>query len=151
MAAPPQQLLPQEVQVDRFMVYTTVIGTGAFGQVYKARDSQSNEIVAAKVMDSRRVRRERIMLEIQLMELVAEHPSFIALRGAQEVADHFKIYIFMELAPGGELFGRVIKNGKLEESDAARYFRELLVGVAYMHGEGIIHRDLKLENVLLGG
>ena len=109
MAAPPQQLPPQEMQVDRFMVYTqAIIGTGGFGQVFKARDSQTNEIVAAKVIDLRRVRREKIMDEIRLMELVAEHPSFIGLRGAQEVADHFKIFIFMELAPGGELFERVI-------------------------------------------
>ena len=153
MAAPPQhQLPPQEMQVDRFMVYTqAVIGQGGFGQVFKARDSQTNEIVAAKVMDTRRVRKEKIMLEIRLMELVAEHPSFIGLRGAQEVADHFKIFIFMELAPGGELFERVIKNGKLEESDAARYFKEVLAGIAYMHSEGMIHRDLKLENVLLSG
>ena len=96
------------------------LGTGGFGQVFRARDTATGEVVAAKVLDSKRVRREKIMMEIKLMELVSAHRSFVGLRGAHEVAEHRKIFIFMELATGGELFERVIKNGKLEEGEAVR-------------------------------
>ena len=109
------------MMVGPFAVDTaSIIGTGGFGQVFAARDTTSGEQLAAKVMDTRRVRREKIMLEIRLMEMVSEHQSFIGLRGAQEVADLSKIFIFMELASGGELFERVIKTGKLEEVEAPR-------------------------------
>ena len=74
--------------VDRFEIdVTAVLGTGGFGQVFKARDVATGECVAAKVIDSKRMRREKILQEIQLMERVAGHQGVIGLRGAQEVAE----------------------------------------------------------------
>ena len=75
--------------------------------------------------------------------------SSASLRGAQEVAEMNQIFIFMELATAGELFGRVVENGKLEEHEAVRYFSEVASAVGYLHEQGVVHRDLKLENVLL--
>lgn len=136
--------------VDRFEVdERQVLGTGGFGQVYASRDTQTGESVAAKVIDTKRMRREKVLKEIQLMERVADHAGVIGLRGAQEIADRFQIFIFMELATGGELFGRVVENGKLEEHEAVRYFSEVASAVGHLHEQGVVHRDLKLENVLL--
>ena len=104
---------------------------------------------AAKVIDVKRMRREKILHEISLMERVAHHAGVVGLRGAQEVADLHQIFIFMELASGGELFGRVVENGKLEEHEAVRYFSQVAFAVEYLHEQGVVHRDLKLENVLL--
>ena len=83
------------------------------------------------------------------MEFINGHPSFIGLRAAQEVTDTASIYIFMELAAGGELFERVIRDGKLTEQEATRYFSQIMSGVEQLHAQGIVHRDLKLENVRL--
>jgi len=55
----------------------------------------------------------------------------------------------MELAPKGELFSRVVNSGNLTEPQAARYLKQIMSAVGYMHSQGVVHRDLKLENVLL--
>ena len=60
-----------------------------------------------------------------------------------------RVFIFMELAPNGELFGRVVKNGSLTEPEARRYFGQPMAAVEHIHKAGVAHRDLKLENALL--
>ena len=58
-------------------------------------------------------------------------------------------WIFMEIATGGELFDRLIDSGSLTEKAVRPYFAALLSGVGAMHAAGVVHRDLKLENVML--
>ena len=76
-----------------------LLGHGGFGRVFKGRDTTTGTILAVKEQDPRRVSRDKILLEVQIMELVTGHPSFIAILGAQEL-ESGEIYIFMELAAG---------------------------------------------------
>ena len=138
---------------DRFAVdFTIKYGEGGYGATFAASENSTGVKLACKLIDTRRMKMDAIKKECHILETLT-HPNVISVKGhgLGEGKYAHLYFIFMELAPGGELFERVIKNGKLEESDAARYFREVLAGVAYLHGEGIIHRDLKLENVLLSG
>ena len=57
--------------------------------------------------------------------------------------------IVMEYASGGELFDRVLENGRMREDEARYFFQQLISGVAYCHAKGVAHRDLKLENALI--
>merc|ERR1719231_1461244 len=57
----------------------------------------------------------------------------------------------MELMTGGELFAEVIDRGGLDEDTAKMFFRQILMGMAYCHGRKLVHRDIKLENLLLTG
>ena len=75
------------------------------------------------------------------------HEGIIGLRGKEQVGK--QVVIYMELATEGELFSRVINSGSLSEEEALPYFRQLIEAVLYMHQAGVVHRDLKLENVLL--
>ena len=85
--------------VDRFEINPDdILGTGGFGQVLRSLDKSNGELVAAKVIDTKRMRREKILQEIQLMERVGGHSGVVGLRGAQEVAELHQIFIFMELA-----------------------------------------------------
>lgn len=58
-------------------------------------------------------------------------------------------YMFLEYAPGGELFDRIEPDVGMREDEARRYWRQLLSGLQYLHGRGVAHRDIKPENLLL--
>ena len=61
------------------------------------------------------------------------------------------MWLVTELCSGGELFDYLVERGRLLEGEARRLFGELAVAVGLMHRQGVVHRDLKLENVLLDG
>lgn len=60
-----------------------------------------------------------------------------------------QIFIVLELITGGELFDKIVAEGKFNEDMARFYFRQLVKGVKYCHNQGVCHRDLKPENLLL--
>ena len=60
-----------------------------------------------------------------------------------------KIYLVTEHAVHGEIFDHLVVNGRMKEEEAARIFAQLVSAVQYCHNKGIVHRDLKAENVLL--
>ena len=62
-----------------------------------------------------------------------------------------ELYIGMIMGyySGGELFNHILARRYLKESEAVIYFAQLIAGVSYIHGMGVVHRDLKLENLLL--
>lgn len=54
-----------------------------------------------------------------------------------------------ELCTGGELFDYLVEKGRLSRAETRRVFGQLVLGLAHLHGMGVVHRDLKLENILL--
>ncbi|KAE8870029.1 hypothetical protein PTNB29_00373 [Pyrenophora teres f. teres] len=76
------------------------------------------------------------------------HPNVIALEKVFWSPN--TIYIFLELATGGDLFSFInFKGGKLDGTQAATVVHQILKGVEYLHGQGIAHRDLKPDNILM--
>lgn len=67
------------------------------------------------------------------------------------LATETHVWLVTELCSGGELFDYLIERGRMLEGEARRLFGELAVAVGWMHRQGVVHRDLKLENVLLDG
>ena len=64
-------------------------------------------------------------------------------------ATYSAIMIILELAEGGELFDFIVRNTRLNEQQAAKFYWELISGIEYLHKSGVCHRDLKPENLLL--
>lgn len=84
--------------------------------------------------------------EAELMKDL-KHPHIIELHDVFETEMH--TYLIMEYAPGGDLLKYLIKHGHLTEDIARRLFYELCDAVRYLHSTGVVHRDLKLSNILL--
>lgn len=77
------------------------------------------------------------------------HPHICQLLEVLATESH--IWLVTELCAGGELFDYLVEKGRLTEVEGRRIFGELCLAVGYMHEKGVVHRDLKLENVLLDG
>ena len=75
------------------------------------------------------------------------HPNIACLRDMYEDFSHF--YLVLDLIRGGEMFDHLIDYGAYSEADAARLMREVASALAFLHGVGIIHADLKPENLML--
>lgn len=60
-----------------------------------------------------------------------------------------RVIFVMEYLEGGELLGRVEEKGKLSETEAREYFKQIVDAMAYCHRNKLVHRDIKLENILL--
>ncbi|CAN8316129.1 unnamed protein product [Cochlearia groenlandica] len=126
-----------------------ILGQGSFAKVYLARNITSGENVAIKVIDKDKIIKSglagHIKREISILRRV-RHPYIVHL--LEVMATKTKIYIVMEYVRGGDLYNKVSK-GRLREATARRYFQQLISSVAFCHGRGVYHRDLKLENLLL--
>lgn len=134
------------LQVGAFELERAELGSGGYGQVFRAKEQASGEVVACKVINTKKMRREAVVREVKLMSMLA-HDHVIGLRGTEEMKN--QVFVFMELAPKGDLFARVISCGSLPEKDARKYYTDMMRGVEYLHLCGVVHRDLKLENVLI--
>lgn len=126
------------------------LGEGSFAKVKYARNFETCESVAIKVLDRDQVLRhkmvEQIKREISTMKVI-KHPNVVQL--FEVMASKTKIYIVLEFVDGGELFDKIAKHGRLKEDEARRYFQQLINAVDYCHSRGVYHRDLKPENLLL--
>ncbi|KAL3815162.1 hypothetical protein ACJIZ3_016430 [Penstemon smallii] len=126
------------------------LGEGSFAKVKFARDTQTGDCVAIKIIDRDRVLHhqmvEQIKREISTMKMI-KHPNVLNL--FEVMASRKKIYIVLEYVDGGELFDKIAKYGRLKEDLARRYFQQLINAVDYCHSRGVYHRDLKPENLLL--
>ncbi|KAK3038027.1 hypothetical protein RJ639_032006, partial [Escallonia herrerae] len=126
------------------------IGEGTFAKVKFAQNTETGEGVAVKVMAKSTILKHRmvdqIKREISIMKIV-RHPYIVKLH--EVLASCTKIYIIQEFVTGGELFDKIVHQGRLSENASRRYFQQLLDAVAHCHRKGVYHRDLKPENLLL--
>lgn len=88
----------------------------------------------------------KIYREIAILRGLS-HPNIVRLHEMVETDRH--IGIILEYASGGELFDFILNHRYLKDGSARRLFAQLVSGVGYLHKKGIVHRDLKLENLLL--
>ena len=127
------------------------LGVGAYAEVRRARNAQhaSNGMppeLAVKLIDVSRVEGglHNIENEAMIMEIVSEHPHIATLFEAIHLPEKGLYCLVMELVAGGELFQRVASAGPYAEDNAAIIMAELCDALMYLHGLGIVHRDVKV-------
>ncbi|XP_068607828.1 NUAK family SNF1-like kinase 1 [Brachionichthys hirsutus] len=133
----------------RYEVMET-LGKGAYGKVKKAVEKASLRTVAIKSIRKERITDDLDRIHIQReIEITASlrHSNIIRIHEVFESRD--KIVIVMEYASRGELYDYIQDRGRLPETEARGIFRQITSAVHYCHKNGVVHRDLKLENILL--
>ncbi|XP_030623647.1 NUAK family SNF1-like kinase 1 [Chanos chanos] len=133
----------------RYEVLET-LGKGTYGKVQKAVEKGSGRTVAIKFIRKERFSEESDQANIQReIEITSSlrHPNIINIYEVFENRD--KIVLVMECATGGELYDYIQERRRLSEPEARHFFRQITSAVHYCHKNGIVHRDLKLENILL--
>ncbi len=126
------------------------LGRGGMGVVFLARDLALHRTVAIKVLRHEFVdsdeHRERFRREARFAARLS-HPGIVPVYTFGESPE--LVYIVMQYVNGTSLAERIRDHGRLPATEATRLLRDLAETLAYAHGEGMIHCDLKAENVLI--
>eukprot|EP01018_Ginkgo_biloba_P034615 Gb_10748 [translate_table: standard] len=126
------------------------LGEGNFAKVKYALNVETGQSYAVKILDKEKVFQYNIVnhikREICTLKLI-KHSNVVRLY--EVLASKKKIYIVLEYVTGGELFDKIACSGRLKETEARKYFQQLVDAVGHCHSRGVYHRDLKPENVLL--
>lgn len=132
-----------------------LIGQGSFGSVYIALHAVTGELLAVKQVDtsanSQNDARKKGMIDALKREISLlrdlQHPNIVQYLGASSSGDHLNI--FLEYVPGGSVQTMLNSYGALREPLIRSFVRQIVTGLAYLHGRDIIHRDIKGANILV--
>ncbi|CAO3597340.1 unnamed protein product [Absidia cylindrospora] len=120
------------------------IGEGTYGKVKLATHKLTGQHVAVKKINKQHA--SMIAREIHHHRQL-EHPNIVRIY--EIIMTESAIHIFSEYCPNGELFDLLASTGRFSESRAQLWFQQLTNALQLCHRQGIVHRDLKLENILL--
>eukprot|EP00511_Aplanochytrium_stocchinoi_P006438 CAMPEP_0204826726 /NCGR_PEP_ID=MMETSP1346-20131115/4349_1 /ASSEMBLY_ACC=CAM_ASM_000771 /TAXON_ID=215587 /ORGANISM="Aplanochytrium stocchinoi, Strain GSBS06" /LENGTH=308 /DNA_ID=CAMNT_0051954863 /DNA_START=620 /DNA_END=1543 /DNA_ORIENTATION=+ len=126
------------------------IGSGHFATVHEALDKQTGETVAIKIMNKSTCPRQLCQQELKILQEIegeVGHSRMTPIRDVFETEEN--LCIVLELVRGGDFYDHVAEHGQMNEHDAAVFIRKLIYALEALHRHGIIHRDIKLENILL--
>jgi len=138
---------PSEDINEYYKITNKVLGQGYFAVVKVGKDLKTNEEVAIKFVKKSLVEREETLAnEIDILASV-DHPNVVGLRAIFDTEEI--LFIVMDLMKGGELYEEIVKRKSFSEKDASSIMQQLFSALEYLHSKGIVHRDLKLENLLL--
>ena len=124
-----------------------LLGVGSYGRVFLAQNIYTLEYIAMKEIPKTAedlLTDSEIIDEIEILKNL-DHPDIVRIMEFYNTEESY--YIINEYCPGGELFDQI--NKRFSETQIAVMFRQILSGLAYLHSNNIIHRDLKLENILI--
>lgn len=128
------------------------IGHGSTADVFEAWDTSSGRRVAVKVLHLDRIEDSAEGFRWEAHKIAAfSHPNIVRVHdmGQAEFGDETVPYVAMEHLPGGDLMGLIEARKRLPERDAARLGAGVAKALAYAHDRGVVHEDIKPQNVLL--
>jgi serine/threonine protein kinase/tetratricopeptide (TPR) repeat protein len=148
-ALPPGEFSPGTVLGNRYEILA-LLGQGGMGAVYKARDTELDRLVALKIIRPELTTNPEILKRFKQELILARqvtHRNVIRIFDLGQ-ADGCK-FITMEYLEGQDLRGVLREKGKLPPEEAAKIVLQICRALEAAHGEGVIHRDLKPQNIML--
>ncbi|KAJ8144314.1 hypothetical protein OY671_002594, partial [Metschnikowia pulcherrima] len=134
-----------------YILSRKVLGTGSYANVYECKHKVSGAHYAAKRFTKKLIYGNESMLqrEFQVLKRISRgHPNILSMIDYFETSDYF--YLVTDLAAGGELFERITRapEAKLSVTETSKILSVLLSALQHLHSNGIVHRDVKAENIL---
>lgn len=128
----------------------SILGKGAFGKVYLTRMKENQKLYAIKTI------RKDVVIETQQIDAVnlerdvllnCDHPFLVGMEFVFQ--SELRLYFVMPFVQGGELYKHFLTNKRFPEEVVKFYSVQIAMAIGHLHSKGIIHRDLKLENILI--
>lgn len=122
------------------------IGEGSTGIVCIATESNSGRQLAVKRMDLRKQQRRELLFNEVVIMRDYHHPNIVEMHDSFLVED--ELWVVMEFLEGGALTD-IVTHARMDEEQIATVCRQCLKALAYLHSQGVIHRDIKSDSILL--